>query len=307
MTEIIYWIISMSILGTFTCTAVLLIGCIKKIPRRAVMVLWALPAIRLLFPVSLGSKISWLNIFGKYAPRIVEIPDSGLSELVFSEFTMMNAVQLADEYFPARFENSGVEGFFDVTGIIYVIVAAALLLTAVTLAVMSRAELRNARHLKDNIYISENLLSPAAVGILRPRIILPEYLADGDNEYVLMHERAHIVRHDNLYRALAVFICCLHWFNPFIWLFLGRFLETLELACDENVLARCGEEKKKEYAKAIIGCEEKRTVFISSFGGARTRVRIEKILSYKKMSLLSAVCLALFILAAAVVLLTNSV
>jgi len=63
-----------------------------------------------------------------------------------------------------------------------------------------------------------------------------------------------------------------------IWLFLKKFLEDTELACDEQVLANCGEDEKKAYAMALVDCAESMGVFASPFGGAKIRVRIDRIL-----------------------------
>ena len=290
----------MSLSGTMVGIVIYLLGKIKKLPRRVAFVLWALPALRLLLPFSVSSPISYFNLPREYAPKTVVVPFSH-SDI----FTTLNHIQYADDYSPIRFESSATERFFEVSGLIYFIIAASLIITAFVIYFMSLAELKNTRHLSDNVYVSDSILSPSAVGIIKPQIILPKYLEGEDNEYVLMHERAHIKRKDNLWRMIAVIVCCLHWFNPAVWLFLGKFFETLELACDEKVLADCGEEKKKDYALALIGCEEKKTVFISAFGGAKTRVRIEKILSYKKMSFFSGLCLAIFIIMSTIILLTN--
>lgn len=299
-TEIIYWIINMSLSGTMVGIVIYLLGKIQKLPRRVSFALWALPALRLLLPFSVSSPISYFNLPGEYAPKVVVVPFSD-SHI----FSSLNHIQYADDYSPIRFESSATERFFEVSGLIYFIIAVSLIMTAIVIYFMSLAELKNSKHSSDNVYISDSILSPSVVGIISPRIILPKYLEGEENEYVLMHERAHIKRKDNLWRMIAVFICCLHWFNPAVWLFLGKFFETLELACDEKVLAGCGEEKKKDYALALIGCEEKKTVFVSAFGGAKTRIRIEKILSYKKLSLFSGFCLTVFIIISAIILLTN--
>ena len=121
-----------------------------------------------------------------------------------------------------------------------------------------------------------------------------------------MHERTHIGRLDNLWRVVEIITCCIHWFNPFVWLFLKRFFEDMELSCDEKVLRKYHPDRKTDYARALIECESKKTVFASAFGGAKTRVRIENILSYKKLSIFSTICLTALIAAIAVTLLTNA-
>ena len=123
---------------------------------------------------------------------------------------------------------------------------------------------------------------------------------------MLLHERTHKKRGDNLWRMLAFITASVHWFNPFAWVLLRSYLSAAELACDEAVLAKCGEERKKAYALALVSSEEKKTFFTSAFGGAKIRVRIENILSYKKLSALSAVGFTALVLVIMYTLLTNA-
>jgi len=85
-----------------------------------------------------------------------------------------------------------------------------------------------------------------------------------------------------------------------------KFLEDTELACDEQVLANCGEDEKKAYAMALVDCAESMGVFASPFGGAKIRVRIDRILSYRKLSIISIASLTAFAVAIGYVLLTNA-
>ncbi|MBO7548940.1 MAG: peptidase M56 BlaR1, partial [Clostridia bacterium] len=66
------------------------------------------------------------------------------------------------------------------------------------------------------------------------------------------------------------------------------------------------DDEKKEYALALVSCAEHKTLFVSAFGGARVRTRIERILSFKKMTAASAVLSAVLIAAIAYFLLTNA-
>ena len=107
--------------------------------------------------------------------------------------------------------------------------------------------------MRDNIYVSDKITSAAVYGVFRPKIIIPkgyELRYELQNsDYVLAHESAHIRRKDNLWRIIAVISASIHWFNPFAWILLKKFLEETELACDEQVLADCGK-IRKAYATA---------------------------------------------------------
>lgn len=115
-----------------------------------------------------------------------------------------------------------------------------------------------------------------------------------------------LLRGDNLIRLLALLTICVHWFNPLAWLFLKLLFADLELACDEAVLRKCEERQRKEYAHSLLSSVEKRSVFASFFGGAKIRLRVENILSYKKITAISAVGFAALLIAIAYILLTNA-
>lgn len=99
------------------------------------------------------------------------------------------------------------------------------------------------------------LAGPAAVGVLRPRVVTP---SDFDRRYspreqfvVLAHEATHIVRHDTRINALVAVARCINWFNPMLHL-LHRFLRIdQELACDAQVIAR-HPKVRRSYAEAML-------------------------------------------------------
>ena len=80
---------------------------------------------------------------------------------------------------------------------------------------------------------------PMAAGLLRPVIFLPHELEDwpdGKRRVVLLHELAHVKRHDCLTHALARVAAALHWFNPLVWVALRQLRIERERACDDLVL-----------------------------------------------------------------------
>ena len=84
------------------------------------------------------------------------------------------------------------------------------------------------------------------------------------------------------------------------------FLADLELACDEKAVSKYTDEERKEYARTLLNCVQNKNVFVSAFGGAKVRTRIENVLSYKQMTLVSSVGFALLIIAIIYTLLTNA-
>ena len=267
-----------------------------------VALLWMIPALRMTVPLGLSSPCSLMSLLSRITTKTVVV----LQPMPGMDFTMTNMTMAANSYFPITYKTNILADVFTVASVVWIIVALAILLLLVVLYVTTLHDLKDARPLRENIYLSEKVTSPAVYGILRPKIVLPTNWAERDLELVLLHERTHICRLDNLWRMLAFVIVAFHWFNPVAWLFLKLLLTDLELACDEGVLAQLGEDRKKEYALSLLDSKTGGNVFASAFGGAKIRTRIENILSYRKMRWISLVALAGLILAISYVLLTNA-
>ena len=220
--------------------------------------------------------------------------------------TMTNFTMAANSYFPIVYKTNILEGVFQIAAIVWLIIAAALLITMLIIYTVTKSELKDARLLRENIYVSDKITSPAVYGIFREKIILPREYDAEELKFILMHENAHIGRKDNFWRVIAIVTACIHWFNPLAWLFLKRFLTNTELACDEAVLKKCTENEIKNYAATLLNHAESKNMYVSAFGGAKLRVRIERIVSYKRLSVMSVTAFIILAAAVAYTLLTNA-
>lgn len=299
LSEIFYWLLNMSISATIVGIIILILGKIRKIPRRIVCVLWVIPFLRMWIPVGINSKFSLMTFISRYTTKTVTVYEK------IPELTATNCVMAADSYFPMTYKINILEDIFRIAFIVWLVVAAVLIFTTFLLYRITMSELKDAKHIRGNIYLSDKVNSPAAYGIIREKIIMPKMYKDDDLRFILLHEKTHIVRKDNLWRVVGIVTACVHWFNPLSWLFLKDFLASLEYACDEAVLKICGEEEKKNYAMTLVNCVQSKSLYASAFGGAKVRVRIENILSYKKLSLLSIIGFGLLAIMIGYVLLTN--
>jgi bla regulator protein BlaR1 len=94
---------------------------------------------------------------------------------------------------------------------------------------------------------------PMIWGVFRPAILLPEDAVDWPEErkrVVLLHELAHIQRHDFLTTLAARLACALHWFNPLVWIAARQIRREQEQACDDVVL-RMGS-SAEDYAEEVL-------------------------------------------------------
>lgn len=314
MDAVFYWLLNMSILATAVGLIVLLIRKIRPIPRRVIVILWAIPLVRFWVPFGFSSKYSLLSLLPRYAVRTVPITElvaqgQGFLDVIPSEkpVVMTNIGRWAISYRPMTYKVDLLADVFDYASFVWAVIAAAVLITLTLIYFVTKAELRGAKRMYDNVYSSQKITSPAVYGILRPRIIIPEHLRDAEGlDLILLHEKRHIRRGDNFWRLLAFITAAIHWFNPFVWIFLKCFLSDVELACDESALAKLPREKQKAYALELLNVQQSKTVFASAFGGAKIRTRIEHIISYKKMTVFSALLFAAFVVAVAYMLLTNA-
>lgn len=278
--EIFYWVFNMSIMAAITGIFVMLIRLVKKLPRRLMVVLWVIPFLRMTVPFGLNSPYSLMSLLSKITTKTIVVYQP-TEDVVFS---VTNCVMAADSYFPMTYKVNILENIFKVASVIWIIICLAILLMLAVIYITTLYEVKDAAHLRDNIYLSEKIISPAVYGIIKPKIILPASYKDRDIELVILHEKMHIHSADNLWRILAFFIVAVHWFNPLCWLYLKLFLADIELSCDERVLTKVGDSRTKEYALSLLESRQGVTVFASAFGGAKIRTRIENILSFKKMT-----------------------
>jgi beta-lactamase regulating signal transducer with metallopeptidase domain len=93
----------------------------------------------------------------------------------------------------------------------------------------------------------------ATWGILRPRVLLPAGSDDWPADcvrVVLLHELAHIRRHDWIVQILASVLRAAYWFNPLIWIAASRLRRESEQACDDTVIEQGV--SGREYAGCLL-------------------------------------------------------
>ncbi len=302
MREAFYWILNMSIIATVYGMLLYTLRYIKALPRTVIYALWGVVLIRMICPVSFSSQFSLMNILSKLSERTVvkTVPVEDFS------LSLSNTIQGAATYQPITYKNGAWENFFTVASMIWLLVALAGILAMLILYGLTMSELKKAVLLRDNLYEGAMVSSPTIAGILHPRIILPLGMEDKKLEYILLHERLHESRRDNLWRMLAILAACIHWFNPLSWVFLKLFLNDCELACDEGVVKKLRLEERKEYARTLLTyADGDRTIFSSAFGSNKVKLRVLQVLSYRRLTWFSALCFGLLTVSVAVLLLTN--
>jgi beta-lactamase regulating signal transducer with metallopeptidase domain len=302
--EAFYWILNMSIIATIYGLLVYFLRYIKSLPRTIIYSLWGVVLVRMLCPVSFSSKYSLMNLVSGLSERSVvkSVPVEDLS------LTLSNTIQGAATYAPITYKTDGLERFFTIASAVWLLLALAFLLAMMLLYGLTMSELRKATLLRDNLYEGTMVSTPILIGIFRTRIILPVGMNSKHLEYILLHEQVHARRRDNLWRMIAIIAACIHWFNPLSWVFLRVLINDCELACDEKAVKCLQKEERKEYAHVLLTyAEVDRTIFTSAFGSPKVKVRVQQVLTYRRLTWFSAVCFSLLVGIVVFLLLTNGV
>ena len=304
-------IVQMSVQAGVLIAAIVIVRAIMlyRLPKASFLTLWGLVVARLLIPFSLTSKWSVYNLFaGLLGHENAAVPASSFVAVWSDQAPVSPGATVG----PA----AATPAISPLTALWMGGVAVLALIFAVLLAKNYRA-LRAAVPVEDHAVItkwreeyrlfrplaivrSDQVDSPASIGILRPRIIFPQKM-DMDNEqlirYILVHEYVHIRRFDTLWKLLALCAVCVHWFNPLVWVMLVLLNRDLELSCDEMVLRHFGGTERASYAHSLIDMAERGRSFSimhSYFSKNAAEERIIAIMKYKKTSFLAiAIALAL--------------
>jgi beta-lactamase regulating signal transducer with metallopeptidase domain len=100
---------------------------------------------------------------------------------------------------------------------------------------------------------SEDAKMPFACGVLNPTIVLPAECDDWTldrRRAVLLHELAHVKRHDLIGHTLGRVACAIYWFHPLVWTAAKNLRSESERACDDLALS-CGA-RATDYAEHLL-------------------------------------------------------
>ncbi len=105
------------------------------------------------------------------------------------------------------------------------------------------------------VYVSSAVETPCLFGFFRPAVyVTPDCAASEQTmRHVLAHETTHYRHGDNLWSALRCLALALHWYDPLVWYAAVLSRRDAELACDEGVLRRLGDDERGDYGRTLIG------------------------------------------------------
>lgn len=267
---------------------------LRRAPRRAVCMLWLLVALRLLLPARLTVE-SPVSLQQPESPPIQAYQELRQQEKVY--------VSTPPEQRPEMAGPAAAQGFalLDQLPAIWLTGVGCMALYMALSLLRMRWRLRAAPSIQDNVYRCTDWSTPFVLGVLAPRIYVPETVSEQDFPQVLAHERCHIRRWDHVWKPLAFLLLAVNWFNPVLWaayVLLGR---DMERACDEMVLKNATPSQRAAYSRALVACAAQpkmAAVCPLAFGEVAVKERVKNVLNYKKPALWAVI---LLVVAAAII------
>lgn len=267
---------------------------LRRAPRRAVCMLWLLVALRLLLPARLTVE-SPVSLQQPESPPILAYQELRQQEKVY--------VSTPPEQRPEMAGPVAAQGFalLDQLPAIWLTGVGCMALYMALSLLRMRWRLRAAPRIQDNVYRCTDWSTPFVLGVLAPRIYVPETVSEQDFPQVLAHERCHIRRWDHVWKPLAFLLLAVNWFNPVLWaayVLLGR---DMERACDEMVLKNATPIQRAAYSRALVACAAQpkmAAVCPLAFGEVAVKERVKNVLNYKKPALWAVI---LLVVAAAII------
>lgn len=298
--ELLPIFLNMTLTASIVIVVVLLARlALRRTPRICSYVLWLVVLFRLLCPVSLTAGISLMGLLdtpvtevtahtsaAAYVPRdvvhnsepTVTLPVPGMGENITAVLPQGEEQTVADP----------MEAPMAIATIVWLTGVTAMVIYGVASLLRLRRRLVGAVPLEKDVYLADHIDTPFVLGLVQPKIYLPSVLPEGEQGYILLHERHHIQRLDHAVKLAAFLALCIHWFNPLVWLSFVLLGKDMEMSCDEAVMKRLGEDVRADYSASLLRLATGQKIIASTplaFGEGDTRDRVKNVLKWKRPQL----------------------
>ena len=287
MAAVFLKLLNLSISASWLVLAVLVLRLVsKRSPKWMNVLLWGMVALRLMLPFSIESALSLIPSAETLSPEVVQFDPA---PTITSGVTFIdNAVNpsLSESFAAAPLASvNPLYVWTYLAGWVWLIGLGAMLLYALVSYLRLRRRVSVSLCVRENIYLCDAISSPFILGVVKPRIYLPSGLDEVEQQNVLSHERAHLVRRDHWWKPLGFALLAVYWFNPLLWLAYALLCRDIELACDERVIRTMDESAVKTYSTVLLACSMPRKAVITcplAFGEVGVKERVRNALHYKK-------------------------
>ncbi|MBE6730151.1 MAG: M56 family metallopeptidase [Ruminococcaceae bacterium] len=309
MTEFFVSAVNMSISAGWIVLAVLLLRLLfKKAPKWISVLLWGIVGVRLICPFTFESALSLIPSAKTINPEVaLNSPniDSGVPVI---DNIVNPVISTATISFQPEKDLNIFQFIMPCLAVLWLIGIAALLIYTLVSFIRLKKKINTAVLLSDNVFQSENVVSPFVLGLVKPKIYLPFNISSQDMSHVIAHEQAHIRRKDHLCKPLGFLLLAIYWFNPLMWVGYILLCRDIELACDEKVIKELSTEQKADYSQALLNSSINRRTIAAcplAFGEVGVKSRVKSVLSYKKPAFWLIIISIIICAFAAVCFLTN--
>lgn len=268
-----------------------------RIPNSVFCLLWGMIGTRLMFPVSVRTPWSVMNVYFHFRNKPILIDYT-------REETLRTAIMDRIETAGALAERHG--NIFTAIWLIGCCVLAAHFIMGY---ILLWKDVREAEPLEDAEWMENciaeqkirrkvllkreyGLDTPVTCGIIRPVILVPAEFEAEDRKLsrlVLLHECGHIKYFHALFRLWNAILICLYWYNPIVWIMYFKFERDLEISADRYALCHTAGENKAIYAGHLIAAVEKmrarkqKTAVYHFCKNNDIKERIEAIMRFEKL------------------------
>lgn len=321
MSALFIKVVNLSITGSWLILAVFIVRyLLKKAPKWTVLLLWALVAVRLIFPFSLESDFSLVPKNETIIPSVVKVTriitaqkpviDDTLKKPTIDNIAQKPVIDAAVEKPPIdaavtpvngvvrpaieqRFTSDPVsatattpeQSVISYLAVLWIIGIVVMLAYAILSYLRLKKSVDPSIEIRDRILASDDVKSPFILGMLRPRIYVPSSMNGQTLEYVISHEMTHIKRGDHWWKPLGYLLLSVYWFNPLCWIAYILLCRDIEMACDEKVIRGMDNKSKAAYSEALLHCSMPQRAITAcplAFGEVGVKQRVKSVFNYKK-------------------------
>lgn len=306
-------LVNMSITASWLVLAIIGVRLVfRKTPKWILCLLWALVALRLIFPFSLESALSLIPSTQTLPQEIVYTAQPEIHSGIEAVDSVVNPVLEENMAVPEPAVTSAnpTQIWSFLLSVTWAAGCGCMLLYALVSYLLLKHRVAAAIPLEKGIKQSELVDSPFVLGLFRPVIYLPISISPKDLPYVISHEQSHIRRGDHWWKPVGFVLLSVYWFNPVLWVAYILLCRDIEAACDERVIRDMGMEDRRAYSTALLNCSIRRKSIAAcplAFGEVGVKERIKSVMHYKKPGFWILLAALVVTIVVAVCFLTNPV
>lgn len=296
-------VLNMSMTGSIVILLVMLARLVlKPAPKIFSYALWAVVLFRLLCPVAFTAPVSALNVLkpegqeASEATSVIYFIPAARNQESDSTVTVTEKPSAQPMAQPVPAEDTKPD-IMQAASYVWLAGTGMMLLYSVIQYFRLRQKLVGAIPYNGNVYCADYIDTPFVMGIFSPKIYLPFDVPVNERKYIIAHEQHHIARFDHIFKLLAYFTLCIHWFNPLSWVAFLLAGRDMEMSCDEAVIRKLGSQIRADYSASLLRLATHKKIIAGmplAFGEGDTKGRIMNMAKWKQPRLwVSMACLLL--------------